>query len=493
MKGDFTRDSFNANGNYLRVLQQQGRVQIDADWNEQGQILWNYLQTLSLDILGPHWGRGDSFKIERSAPVGGQAASLTIGAGRYYVYGLPCTNHPRVSAKSTEPGRLDTVNTAPTAANIENVHFIASNLLPFQLVGSVEYHNQPYLPLDADAALPEAPFLVYLDVWERHLTYIEDPRIAETALEGVDTAARSQLVWQVKTATLSEEGDWVSRIRSLPEDNYTTALGRYASFLQLLVPSLPSIGSARLEARAKQPDVTNDPCVINAQARYRGLENRLYRVEIHTGGQAKDATFKWSRDNGSVVFPVVSIAGRTVTLAHLGRDATLSLQPGDWVEVVDDDYVLLNLAPPLLQVQSVSVEDYSVTLNADVTAVRTDTELGTSKHPLLRRWDHRGGDPKRGGLTIKANGAAQVIEPTEVGESWLELEDGVQIRFRAGGRYATGDYWLIPARTATADIEWPPAGQERVAAPRGVAHYYAPLAAIDENGNVVDCRRLLTN
>ena len=39
MRGDFTRDSFNPAKAYTRVLMQQGRVQLDADWNEQNSIL----------------------------------------------------------------------------------------------------------------------------------------------------------------------------------------------------------------------------------------------------------------------------------------------------------------------------------------------------------------------------------------------------------------------------------------------------------------------
>ena len=38
MRGDFTRDSFDRRHHYTRVLMQQGRVQLDADWNEQSAI-----------------------------------------------------------------------------------------------------------------------------------------------------------------------------------------------------------------------------------------------------------------------------------------------------------------------------------------------------------------------------------------------------------------------------------------------------------------------
>ncbi len=41
-------------------------------------------------------------------------------------------------------------------------------------------------------------YLVFLDVWERFISAVEDPAILELALGGLDTAARLKLVWQVK-------------------------------------------------------------------------------------------------------------------------------------------------------------------------------------------------------------------------------------------------------------------------------------------------------
>jgi hypothetical protein len=79
---------------------------------------------------------------------------------------------------------------------------------------------------------------------------------------------------------------------------------------------------------------------------YRGSENRLYRVENHDGGEAVEggATFKWSRDDGTVVFPIIPIYEATSTtqknkvrVNRLGRDQTLMLREGDWVELGGDE------------------------------------------------------------------------------------------------------------------------------------------------------------
>jgi len=45
MKGDFTRDTFDRTKHFSRVLMQQGRVTLDADFNEQTAIDLHYFRT----------------------------------------------------------------------------------------------------------------------------------------------------------------------------------------------------------------------------------------------------------------------------------------------------------------------------------------------------------------------------------------------------------------------------------------------------------------
>lgn len=53
MKGDFSRDIFQAHNHYSRVLMQQGRVQLDADWNEQAAIQAHRAMVTMADLVGP--------------------------------------------------------------------------------------------------------------------------------------------------------------------------------------------------------------------------------------------------------------------------------------------------------------------------------------------------------------------------------------------------------------------------------------------------------
>ncbi len=252
-----------------------------------------------------------------------------------------------------------------------------------------------------------------------------------------------------------------------------------------------------LRARVSPAQVSTDPCTISPTSQYRGAENQLYRVEIHTGtidvnGNATHATatFKWSRENGSVVFPVVKVAvanaTTTVVLGNLGRDDRYGLENGDYVELQDDNSALNNITGPLLQVQSIDTTSLTVVLAGTAPAnVGTNAAL----HPLLRRWDHQSGDPTQGGEKVAADGALPI--PTGTAQ-WLDLEDGVQVQFQVLGTlaltYRSGDYWLIPARVATGNVIWP---TETVTdaqgnsvtnpvalPPDGITHHYAPLVVV---------------
>jgi hypothetical protein len=78
MKGDFTRDTFDAARHFSRVLMQQGRIQIDADFNEQAAILLRYLRILVEDFIGPYGGPQDHCGFAIAKASGGD---LTIGPG----------------------------------------------------------------------------------------------------------------------------------------------------------------------------------------------------------------------------------------------------------------------------------------------------------------------------------------------------------------------------------------------------------------------------
>jgi hypothetical protein len=460
MRGDFTRVTFDPGKHYSRVLMQQGRVQVDADWNEQSAILQHHLRMLTRDVVGPHAGPADDFGFEiitsetlyRLASIADskrqsaleaavRKGNFVIGPGRYYVDGIPIENKQAI---------LYTEQLGYPFANSSTLEDMQSGLA----------------------------MLIYVDVWERHITYVEDDHLREVALEGPDTCTRAQVVWQVKVHAETAGEAQAGRLDCQSAD------------------TLPRLGTGMLRARARLDKPVTELCSIPPSSRYRGAENQLYRVEIHRGKSAANgATYKWSRENGSVTFPIRTLSADGVaTMDTLGRDDHLGLKPDDWVEIMDDRIALSGQPGLLAQVKEVHRDDLAVTLSVPGTPPPTVPSYGQAQawlHPLLRRWDQMG-DPA-------ASGALPVVEGADASSAggWQSLEDGVQIRFSPGGEYMTGDYWLIPARVATGDVEWPhevvpgshtvatdadgnPVPVARPAA--GIHHSYAPLWLVNPAG-----------
>jgi len=468
MRGDFSRLTFRPDKGYSAVLTQQGRVQLDADINEQAAIQAYLERGLAADLIGRHAGpvggnpavKGNITAFGISYNNQGAVPDLTIGAGRYYVDGI--------MTSATKPVPLDPVPSGPSGSSESGAQ-----------ADGWTYWTQPYAYLDqtndADRLPTELPFLVYLKVWERFITAVEDPDILETALGATlpDTCGRAKVMWQVLPIRDSDG--------FTPQDDSPDAL-RSGFDAWADARNEPA---AWLAAQTAPPQAQDDPCIIAPDAQYRGPENQLYRVEVHRAGTAgtdnqNSATFKWSRDNGSVIFPVSIIEGTWVTLAALGRDDKMDLNVQDWVEVVDDAYLARGIADPLLQVTAVDVAGRRVQLSAE-----PDPAVGqiAARHPYLRRWDQQA--PTGSGVPQLWDGALQIAEG-----AWVDLEDGVQVWFKSGGTYRTGDYWLIPARTLTGDVEWPRDANQTplLSPPAGVAYHYAPLAWIIQDGHALDLR-----
>jgi len=509
-RADVSRDTFDASKQFSRVFLQQGRVQLDADWNEQGDIFSRYLRSLAADLIGPHGGNAavagfnlitteaeiDNLKGEsgnnlpadtvKSLKEALRASGFLIGAGRYYVDGTLCINE-------------------------SNEGFIQQAGYPFEL----------NLPLD-QIRETTGPYMIFLDVWERHISSFDDVDITEVALGGAETASRAQVVTSVFVlppklgdVTFYDQVQLSTDITTLKNAITANNDTDIRNARQTLLASaeatrkrLSIISKASMRARARVSGMPEGDCNIQPEAQYRGPENQLYRIEIHRSGVAWDgvtdretpagnansaATFKWSRENGSLAFPILSLNSDLVRISSPGRDATRSLNVDDWVEVVDDNLTLKGESGPLRRIKSINPDDLTVTLNAPVDL---SYDENSTVHPQLRRWDQRKSDGS------SADNALLVTEATgEDPIDWITLEDGVQIQFpkATGNSYRAGDYWLVPARVATGDVLWPRKIESKVSVakalpPHGIEHHYAPLAIVSiDNQNFIleqDCRRV---
>jgi hypothetical protein len=437
MAGDYSRITFDPRRRFAAVLMQQGRVQLDADWNEQAAILAERIRIQARETFGraaaSRFGTLDAFRI---GAIAGPPRDLSIQPGRYWVEG-------RLAEAFAADG------SPPT------------------------YLRQPFLP--APPPLPaQGGAIVYLEAWEREVTWVEEPALLDVALGGVDTAARVQAVWQVKWRAMQG-----------------AACG---ADLDALFPPSP----ARLTTAAVAPPVPEDPCLIAPLTGYRGLENRLYRVEVHLGGDAAAARFKFSRDNASIRSPVLgmrrelrgAVEVTVLSVARIGRDPGLRIAAGDWVEITDEHRFLHDESGEMAQVAEPPLEQpgedgVQVVLDRVIPAAGTrgfgaDAAQLAARRTRIIRWDQAA--PRN---TLDGNGLMAV------GSAAVPLEEGVEVTFSlagTGAQYRRGDWWVFAARTADASVEVLSA-----APPRGPRRAYAQLAAFAEIGrgeSPSDCRTI---
>ena len=450
--GDYSRMATVVGSHVRSVFAQQGRVVLDSDVNEATSLLLQQIRLIASDLIGPYGGPDKNVGFEITAETEDGTLVVKIGTGRYYVDGILV-----------------------------------------EIEGETSYYEQGAFldPEAADDELPQVPFLAYLKVWERSVGAIEDPASREVALghNGPDTTTRNRVVWQVLTTP-----DVFDNLKNQAGTTKNDFLGAWDDWVK-------SLGSERasLRARAIRPaDTEDDPCPTPPGSAYRGTENQLYRVEIHSvkvnaDGNVETATFKWSRDNGSATYPIEALDGRVATVTSLGRDRGLMVDVGDWVEVVDDRYMLYpgvgpfgRTTAPLIRVTDVETLDRTVTLGAEPDG---STGQVPSLHPFLRRWDQdRHGDPKKPESLYSSQGC-DIEFSGDGNDVWIDLEDGIQVAFTNGNLHV-GDYWLIAARTETGDVEWPQAdGGPQALPPLGVDYAFAPLAIVRAAGSVDDLRR----
>lgn len=415
MKGDFTRRVSESARRYSSVRMQQGRVQLDADWNEQIEIQDRLRRTALNDIIG-------RCCVPQSEPESFRAAfnetgQFEVGAGRIWI-----------------DGKL----------------------------------FQDFEPLVPDIPQDDGRYAVYLEVWERHVTAIEDPAIREIALGGPDTTTRTETIARVGF------------------DPVEAAAGCSTEW----TPPNQTTGTLRASTVA---DPASGPCVVPTGSGYTRLENQLYRVEVHRSGTVGGVdvpSFKWSRENAWPLIEWLETDGDELLVADLGRDEVVGFHDNRWIELEHDGTDLSGEPGPL-------VEIIDRTPNADGRwRLRIDAhgqampDVQTLSHPKVRCWNQdTNSDPNTGDIEILA-------------DTPIPLEGGIQVEF-SPGFYRAGDYWLIPARTFVGDqigsILWPVdeiTGQALAEAPHGVERSYCRIAYVTviggavEPGSLQDCRSL---
>jgi len=516
--GDFSRNTHDPKKHYSGVLMQQGRVQLDADWNEQVSLQLYRTEREARDVIGLSGvpKKTNGFLIGLTP----NKLDLTIAPGRIYVDGLLCESEATPVSVTFVQNAANRVTIeslfadgAPlragqwveiSAANKPDKKLLKitaidatqrtltfdSSVVEFQNAGQARvrriatFLTQPDYPgaafptpltspLSSPPASPlssppksvfaDGLYLIFLDAWKREITALDDAHIREVALGGPDTATRLKNVWQVRVIPVAN-----------PVTGAATCDTGFKEWDDLVAPS-----SGRMNARAKPPADEKDLCLLPPTAGFTRLENQLYRVEVHKGGNRQTARFKWSRDNAVVRTSIANVNGQIVTVADIGRDEVMSFAGGQWVEITDEESILKSVPRQLVQIESIDPATGEVTLKSSAGSLAGRANL------QLVRWEQTGA----------AAGADGVLMTNPANDNWVDLESGVQVQF-AEGTYRAGDYWLIPARTATGEIEWPPFAVPNVdPIPQqhvGVRHHFARLALVEAKGGVIklaDCRQ----
>lgn len=394
---------------------------------------------------------------------------LRIGAGRYWVEGMPCVNG-----------------------------------------AECDYRHQPFRP--GTPTTPSAPVsLLYLEAWERFVTALERPSLREPALGGPDTTGRTETVWQVRCI----EG----RDRTEVEDRYEQVLSAAApGTMRLWVGTQLRAGNDlfRIEIHntgwARSQPLTDqarhamlratilDPATGQLQVDGAPALPVGAPVLVSIGGDSLETTvarqdgpgalrlaalpqaaatnreawllplasFKWSRDNGAVAFAVQALTTATdpsgdtigrVRLAGVGFNG-MNLSVGDLMEMTDEADALDGRPGSLHSIVAFSPDR----LEVDVSPAPSEAAVGRR---ILRRWD--------GHATVR-------IDPTG-------LEDGLSAAFSADGPFRTGEYWSAALRATTDPYRpWPLRdGEPEAVRPSGTTRRHARLAVVTRSAEGVHC------
>jgi hypothetical protein len=264
-------------------------------------------------------------------------------------------------------------------------------------------------------------YLIVLHAWEEYEPPAEDAAMMDPALRGIETSGRTRVRWEVRWQ--EEKGDLAKAWNTFR--------------------SQQEAPPARLRLRLDAGQGAGDPSHVQGRSVYRGVENTLYRVEVHSVTD-KGARVKWGRDNSSMVLPV-SAEGATLRCLD-GGELSRSVQAGTWIELYHERKDGSDSKPHLHKVQSVDREANEIQLDAPV---------ASGDHLFARPWI-----------------GVQDIKLQDPKPLWIPLGDGLEFTCETSkdAELRRGQYWLLPIRTEGGGrLFWP------IATPSGPSTRWVPL------------------
>jgi hypothetical protein len=436
MGSDLARNTYNDQRQYRRVVQQQGRVVLEADTNEAQEIANEVARQALLNMVGPSGvpqdpitgNRGSAYHISKANHKTGD---FHVGAGVLYVGGVSVRQNDLKLTYGQQPEWLDGPD--PPLARIE------TSKLTYELV--------------------------YLRLREQEVSALEDPALLEPALGGPDTAQRVRLT---------------SRVYRAPTGSYQGGSPlRHVEWMQGLVWSP---GQATL-SRTARLSVGFDPAT-NA---YVGPENQMIRVQgatPATSGPGVATQLLWAYDNASSLYSAeIPDAKNPTTLKLINTPVDVAHQPrsNQYVEVLlasvdlGDDARAAAATGVVLQITR-SYDPSTQTIGLQ--SALTGPYLGAT--PLfVRVWENCVN-------VAEAFGAPAVLIDASGNTTGLQVELSDEKSDAAS--VVPGDYWCVAVRVSVPTALYP-ARYLQPQPPEGPREWVCALATIDwKRMSVDDCR-----
>ncbi len=437
MGSDKARVSYDSKQQYRAVIQQQGRVTLEADGNEAQQIVAEEMRKEALDFVGPTGTPDNGYEIILPG-ANLPNFDFAIRPGAMYVGGL----------RVTLP--------APVGGN------------------AIRYYQQPDW-IDPPAPQPTPPLreFIFLHLQEQEISAIEDTDLKDVALGGPDTAARLRLIQHIERCS--------TNARNCADALAEATAQWQAQGLDFDPQAMQLLPRAKLKVSFQNLAGPPDLCEPTAQGGYLGAENQLIRVKI-TGPNR----LVWGFDNASFLYRVDEVKpdNRTLTLRPRPVDAPHQPRKDQAVELLRTVAQLSNgefiaYADGLVQTLSKAYDPDSQQVEVAAALPADYRPPGGTPRLFVRVWEEE--------LTFTANTAVAL------GTTGIQ----VTLQTAAGSPFHAGDTWLFAVRPSTPTEIYPQRYRVDFQPVEGPRQWVCPLAVIAWSqgvGSILeDCRNPFDN
>src|SRR5215469_2330436 len=265
MSSDRARVTYDPSRHYTGVVAQQGRVSLEADWNEAQAISGAQTEARTLDFIGRAASPDQGYRITPVLDDKRPTGHLRVHCGTLYLGGQLLSIH-RDLVDSDQPDWAD--------------------------------HRDD--PLWRKHKVPGEPHeLVYLLAREQEVSAVEDPALRDVALGGPDTSQRLRILQRVIRHP-TDAATWEDAWEEVIEGHWIPDGFRQDPHTRRLVPE------ALLQVKGDPANGKEEREEEVGQGTYLGPNNQLIRVQIARKDDAGKRVLVWGYDNASFLYRLSS-------------------------------------------------------------------------------------------------------------------------------------------------------------------------------------------